>query len=151
MKILKDNDIIVSVIGLKILAIDYGDSRTGYAVSDELLFGAHTLEPLCEKNMLKVADYTAKLIKELSADIVVLGYPKNMNGSVGPRGEKTEQFKKLLSEKTDCNIILWDERLTTVSAHRLMNDTNTRGKKRKEKVDSVSAAFILQSYLDSIR
>lgn len=136
---------------MKILAIDFGDSRTGYAVSDELLFGAHTLEPLCEKNMLKVADYTAELIQSLGAGRVVLGFPKNMNGTIGPRGEKTKQFKKQLSLRTDCEIILWDERLTTVSAHQLMNDTNTRGKKRKEKVDSVSAAFILQSYLDSIR
>ena len=74
-----------------------------------------------------------------------------MDGTVGFRGEKTQDFIKVLAEYTDVPVKLWDERLTTVSAHMLMNETNTRGQKRKNKVDSVSAAYILQSYLDSIR
>ncbi len=72
-----------------------------------------------------------------------------MNGTVGQRGERTQMFAEKLKERTDLPVILWDERLTTVSAHNLMNVTNVRGKKRKEAVDSISAAFILQSYLDS--
>ncbi len=134
---------------MRILSVDYGDSRTGYAISDPLGFGANTLPACKEKGMVKVADYTAQLVKEHQAEKIVLGYPKNMNGTVGPRGEKTKAFAEMLKERVSIEIILWDERLTTVSAHNLMNETNVRGKKRKESVDSISAAYLLQSYLDS--
>ncbi len=136
---------------MRILSVDFGDSRTGYAISDPLGFGATTLPACKEKGMVKVAEYTAALVKEHQVGLIVLGYPKNMNGTVGPRGEKTEAFREMLREKVDVEIKLWDERLTTVSAHLLMNETNVRGKKRKESVDSISAAYLLQSYLDSIR
>lgn len=136
---------------MRILSVDYGDSRTGYALSDPLGFGANTLPACKEKGMQKVADYTAALAKEHQVELIVLGYPKNMNGTVGPRGEKTKAFAELLKERVSVEIKLWDERLTTVSAHLLMNETNVRGKKRKESVDSISAAYLLQSYLDSIR
>ncbi|MDO4743673.1 MAG: Holliday junction resolvase RuvX [bacterium] len=132
-----------------ILGVDFGDSRTGYATSDVLGFSAHTLETYSEKNMNKVAEHTAKLAKELNAEKIVLGFPKNMNGTVGERGKKTKAFAKLLREMTGLDVILWDERLTTVSAHSLMNETNVRGKKRKDSVDKIAAAFILQAYLDS--
>ncbi len=136
---------------MRILSVDFGDSRTGYAVSDPLGFGATTL-PACKgKGMTKVAEYTAALAKEHQVGLIILGYPKNMNGTVGPRGEKTKAFQEMLSEKVDVEVKLWDERLTTVSAHLLMNETNVRGKKRKESVDSISAAYLLQSYLDSIK
>lgn len=136
---------------MRILGIDFGDSRTGYAISDPLGFGVTPLSAYKEKNMRKVAEYTAKLAQEYNAELLVLGFPKNMDGTVGFRGEKTQNFIKVLAEYTDVPVKLWDERLTTVSAHMLMNETNTRGQKRKNKVDSVSAAYILQSYLDSIR
>ncbi len=136
---------------MRILGVDFGDSRTGFAISDLLGFGATTLEPCRGKNMIKVADYTTKLALEKGAEMIVLGYPKNMNGTVGPRGQKTEAFAKMLKERLSIPVKLWDERLTTVSAHHLMNETNVRGKKRKDSVDSVSAAYILQSYLDSIK
>ncbi len=136
---------------MKILGIDFGDSRTGFAISDELGFGASTLDNFKSHSIIKVADYTAQLAEELGAEKIVLGFPKNMNGTVGERGEKTQRLKEELSKRTDIPVILWDERLTTVSAHNLMNVTNVRGKKRKESVDSISAAFILQSYLDSIK
>ncbi len=132
-----------------ILGVDFGDSRTGYAVSDTLGFSAHTLETYHEKNMSKVANHTAELAKNLGAEKIVLGFPKNMNGTIGDRGKKTKALVKLLKELIDCPIILWDERLTTVSAHNLMNETNVRGKKRKDSVDKIAAAFILQGYLDS--
>lgn len=136
---------------MKILGIDFGDSRTGFAISDELGFGASTLDNFKSHSIIKVADYAVQLAEELGAEKIVLGFPKNMNGTVGERGEKTQRLKEELSKRTDIPVILWDERLTTVSAHNLMNVTNVRGKKRKESVDSISAAFILQSYLDSIK
>ncbi len=132
-----------------ILGVDFGDSRTGYAVSDALGFSANTLETFSEKNMTKVAEHTAELVRSLGAEKIVLGFPKNMNGTVGDRGKKTKAFAKLLGKLVDCPIVLWDERLTTVSAHNLMNETNIRGKKRKDAVDKIAAAFILQAYLDS--
>lgn len=136
---------------MKILGIDYGDSRTGFALSDELGFGAHTLETFHEKSMKKVAQHTAELVEETGAQKIVLGLPKNMNGTIGERGERTRQFAVLLRELVDLEIIFWDERLTTVSAHQVMNATNVRGKKRKNSVDQVAAAFILQAFLDHNR
>lgn len=112
-------------------------------------FSAHPLEVYSERNMNKVAEYTAMLASQLKAEKIVLGFPKNMNGTVGERGKKTKKFAELLHGLTGLEIILWDERLTTVSAHNLMNETNVRGKKRKATVDRVAAAFILQAYLDS--
>lgn len=136
---------------MKILAVDFGDSRTGYAVSDALGFGANVLDAFKCKNMKKVAEHTAKLAKELSADRIIVGYPKNMNGSIGERGEKTQAFVDMIKELCEIPIILRDERLTTVSAHNLMNETNVRGKKRKDSVDSISAAYLLQTYLDGLK
>ncbi len=134
-----------------ILGVDFGDSRTGYAVSDALGFSAHTYETFAEKDMRRVAEHTAELAAEKSVDKIVVGLPKNMNGSIGDRGKKTKRFVRMLGDLTDIRIVLWDERLTTVSAHNLMNETNVRGKKRKESVDKIAAAFILQSYLDSLK
>lgn len=136
---------------MKILGIDFGDSRTGFAVSDELGFGANTLDNFKSHSLIKVADYAVELADSLGAEKIILGFPKNMNGTVGERGEKTKKLKSELEKRTEIPVILWDERLTTVSAHNLMNTTNVRGKKRKDSVDSISAAFILQSYLDSIK
>ncbi len=132
-----------------VLGVDFGDSRTGYATSDALGFSAHTLEVYSEKNMQRVAEHTAELAKKLKAEKIVLGFPKNMNGTIGERGKKTKKFAAVVRELTGLEVILWDERLTTVSAHNLMNETNVRGKKRKETIDQVAAAFILQAYLDS--
>ncbi len=132
-----------------ILGVDFGDSRTGYAVSDALGFSANTLEVYAEKNMNKVAQHTADLAKNLGVEKIVLGFPKNMNGTVGDRGKKSKALAKMLREMTGLEVVLWDERLTTVSAHNLMNQTNVRGKARKESVDKIAAAFILQGYLDS--
>lgn len=134
-----------------ILGIDFGDSRTGFASSDSLSLIASTIETFKEKNTEKVALRAAALAKELGAEKIVLGYPKNMNGSVGERGKKSKKLAARLKELTNLPVILWDERLTTVSAHNLMNETNVRGQKRKDSVDKIAAAFILQSYLDSQR
>ncbi|MBQ3572995.1 MAG: Holliday junction resolvase RuvX [Clostridia bacterium] len=136
---------------MKILGVDFGDSRTGFAISDVLGFAANVLDAYKSKSMRSVADYTIALTKEHGAEKIILGYPKNMNGTLGPRAQKTQALKEMLEESLDIPIILWDERLTTVSAHNLMNETNVRGEKRKQSVDSISAAYILQGYLDSIK
>lgn len=137
-------------ICMKILGVDFGDSRTGYAISDVLGFSANVLEAFKCKSVKGVAEYTVVLAKEKGAEKIVLGYPKNMNGTIGPRAEKTKALAKMIEDAIDIPVILWDERLTTVSAHNLMNETNVRGEKRKSSVDSISAAYILQGYLDSI-
>lgn len=134
-----------------ILGIDFGDSRTGFAASDALGLTASTVETFKEKNMKKVALRAAELAKELGAEKIILGYPKNMNGTVGDRGKKSKKLAAEIRNLIDIPVILWDERLTTVSAHNLMNETNVRGQKRKDSVDKIAAAFILQSYLDSQR
>lgn len=134
---------------MKILGIDFGDSRTGLAVSDAIGFGANVLDAIKCKNMKGVAEQIIAVCREMEIERIVLGFPKNMNGTLGDRAKKTKKLKALLEENLDIPIILWDERLTTVSAHNLMNETNVRGKKRKESVDSISAAYILQEYLDS--
>ena len=134
-----------------ILGIDFGDSRTGFASSDVLGLIASTVETFKEKNMKKVAQRAVELAKELGAEKIVLGYPKNMNGTVGDRGKKSKKLANEIKSLLDIPVILWDERLTTVSAHNLMNETNVRGEKRKDSVDKIAAAFILQSYLDSQR
>lgn len=136
---------------MKILGVDFGDSRTGYAISDILGFAANVLPALKSKSIKKVADYTAELAEKNGAEKIILGFPKNMNGTLGPRAEKTERLAEMLKERTAVPIVLWDERLTTVSAHSLMNETNVRGQKRKDSVDSISAAYILQGYLDSLK
>lgn len=134
-----------------ILGIDFGDSRTGFASSDALGLIASTVETFKEKNMKKVALRAVELATELGAEKIVLGYPKNMNGTVGDRGKKSKKLANEIKSLMDIPVILWDERLTTVSAHNLMNETNVRGEKRKDSVDKIAAAFILQSYLDSQR
>lgn len=136
---------------MKFLGVDFGDSRTGYAISDALGFGASVLDAFKSNNIKKVAENTVALAAKTGVEKIILGYPKNMNGSLGPRAEKTKKLVSIINELCDIPVILWDERLTTVSAHNLMNETNVRGKKRKESVDSISAAYILQGYLDSLK
>lgn len=134
-----------------ILGIDYGDSRTGFAVSDASDSLARTLETFSAKGMEKVKSRAIELAKEHKAEKIVLGLPKNMDGSIGERGKKSKRLAGLIEAESELPVILWDERLTTVSAHNLMNETNVRGKKRRDSVDKIAAAFILQSYLDSIK
>lgn len=132
-----------------ILGIDYGNARTGFAISENG-FIAGTLETFAEKNMNKVAEHAAELVLKHNIDRIVVGLPKNMDGSIGDSGKKAKRLAKMIKELTGVKIVLWDERLTTVSAHNLMNETNVRGQKRKDSVDKIAAAFILQSYLDSL-
>ena len=102
---------------------------------------------LTEKSFRRCAEQTAEAAKNARAERIVVGYPKNMDGSCGERAQKCEAFAKLLGELTGLETVLWDERCTTVSAHQILNVTNTRGKKRKAVVDAVAAVIILESYL----
>ena len=137
---------------LRILGIDYGDARVGIAVSDPLMLTAQGIKTLPNKVFDKMLESLDEIYNEYKPEKIVLGFPKNMDGSVGFRGDITLEFKKTLEEKyPKSEIILYDERLSTVMADRFLSATNTRGSGRKKVIDTVSAAVILQNYLDSIR
>ena len=135
---------------MRILGIDYGDARTGVAISDELGWTAQGLHTLHEHNPGAVADHIMQLIKEYLVDKIVVGLPRNMDGSEGFRGKATRGFVQALEQRTSLPIILWDERLSTVAASRSLSETNVRGKKRKAVIDTVAATYILQGYLDGM-
>ena len=136
----------------RILGIDYGDSRTGIAVSDALGWTAQGLETIVYKgNMNILLNRIGEIIKEYDIKKIVIGFPRNLNGTIGPRAEKTEEFIKILIDKFKLNVIKWDEWLSTVSAHRDMNDMGVKNKKKKDLVDTIAAVHILQNYLDSIK
>lgn len=130
-----------------IMGVDFGDARTGIAICGKSELAASPLGVIAEKDFDKCLEKTALAAKENHAEMVVVGYPKNMNGTVGERAEKCSLFAEKLHEMTDIPVELWDERCTTVSAHSYLNVTNTRGKKRKAVVDAVAATIILESYL----
>ncbi len=132
---------------MKIMAVDFGDARTGLAVCDKTEFLASPAGIISERNFDNCIQKVADRAKELEAEGIVVGYPKNMNGTIGPRAEKCALFAEKLKALVDVPVELWDERSTTVSAHNILNETNTRGKKRKAVVDAVAATIILESYL----
>lgn len=130
-----------------IMGVDFGDARTGLAICDK---GEMLASPVCvvsEKDFTQCQEKVAALAKEHHAELLVVGYPKNMNGTVGERAELCQKFGDGLKEMTGIPVVMWDERCTTVSAHSYLNVTNTRGKKRKAVVDAVAATIILESYL----
>ncbi len=134
-----------------ILAVDLGDSRTGISVCDKLEMLASPVTVIHARYIPDVLRKTAEIAKERSAEQIVVGYPKNMNATIGERAEKCAAFAKELGEITGIETVLWDERLTTVSAHAALDNTKTFGKKRKAIIDSVAAVMILQSYLEHRR
>ncbi len=136
---------------MKILGIDYGDRRTGVAISDSSLILASNYTTIESGHAPKVCDEIMEIVKKEDVEKLVLGLPLNMDGSEGPRAEKTRIFAAMLAEKFDGEIILRDERLTTVSAAYFLNETDKRGKKRKALVDRIAASIILQSYLDFLK
>lgn len=134
---------------MRILGIDYGESRIGIAISDPMGWTAQGLETVKSKDSLKKAiARIMEIINQYQVNDIVVGYPLNMNGTKGPRTERTEDFIQRLSGLGDFNIIKWDERLTTVSAHRTMNELGVKASNKKNIVDTMSAVFILQGYLD---
>ena len=135
---------------MRMMAVDYGDARTGVAVSDEsrtLTGDAWVVQSKC---VGEVAQAVAGEAAARGVVRIVVGYPKNMDGSVGPRAEKSERFAELLRSVCDIEVVLWDERLTTMSAHRVLTDVGKFGKKRKKTVDAVAASLILEGYLGSL-
>lgn len=131
-----------------IMSVDYGDVRTGIAVCDRLESLSHPVEVINQSYAPKVIKRICSLIVEIKPELIVVGYPKNMDGSEGFRAQACKEFSIELENTCGIKCILWDERLTTVSAHNYLNMTNTRGTKRKNVVDAVAATIILQSYLD---
>ncbi len=132
---------------MKIMAVDYGDARTGLAACDRTEFLASPLGVIHEYNFDRCVQQVAYAVEEYQIGKVVVGHPKNMDGSEGDRAKKCELFAKKLRALVSVPVVLWDERRTTVTAHQYLNETNTRGKKRKDVVDEVAATIILESYL----
>lgn len=130
-----------------ILAVDYGDVRTGIAVCDKSEFLASPVCVINERNSDKVLTLVSAKAKELKAEEIAVGLPKNMDGSEGFRAEACKEFAQKLSEISGIKTVLRDERLTTVSAHKFLNMTDVRGSKRKNTVDAVAAVIILEDYL----
>ena len=139
---------------MRILGLDFGSKTVGVAVSDELLITAQGVEIVRRKSPSKLRQTLARieeLIGQYGVEKIVLGYPKNMNNTEGERCEKTKEFKEMLEKRTGLEVVLWDERLTTVAADRSMMETGIRRENRKEYVDEIAAIFILQGYLDFLR
>lgn len=137
---------------MRILCTDYGDARIGLAVSDPLGLTAQMLETIRWKNDIsKPINRIRELVDTLNCEAIVVGIPRNMDGTVGQRELKTRDFMKLLEDELpNVRIIPWDERLTTVMAQRAMHDMGIEARKQKDRVDQMAAAFILQGYLDSL-
>lgn len=132
-----------------ILSVDYGDKRTGIAVCDKLEMLASPVCVLTEWNAETLAEKIIDIAKQKNAEQIVIGLPRNMDGSKGFRAEACEELGELVKSKCEIPVSFWDERLTTVSAHRILSENNVRGKKRKSVVDAVAAEIILQNYIDS--
>lgn len=139
---------------MRILGLDYGSVTVGVAVSDALLITAQPVEVIKRKRETKLRQTLARLeelIAKYEVQKIILGYPKNMNNTLGERVLRTEEFKEKLEKRTGLEVILWDERLTTVSAMEVLKEGNVRRENRKGVVDKIAAALILQGYLDSLR
>ena len=136
---------------MRYMGIDYGDARVGVAITDPLGITSQGLETVPNKVYDKMINRILELISEYKPQKVIVGLPKNMDGTIGERGEISKKFVEELKEKhNDIEFILWDERLSTVQASRVLNETNTRGKKRKNVIDTVAASIILESYINSL-
>jgi putative Holliday junction resolvase len=137
---------------VKKLGLDLGNKTLGIAISDELNFLARGLETFRfeDRDFKSALDYTLKLILQYNIDGIVLGYPKNMDGSVGEQAQICETFKKDIEANSDVKVILWDERLTSKMANNMMISQNLKSKKRKKDIDKMAATIILQGYLDRL-
>ena len=132
---------------MRIMAIDYGDAHTGIAISDPTGFLAGFTTTIDAYRPEVVAERVAALAKEHGVEELVLGYPKNMDGTVGPRAEKAAAFAETLRQAADLPVTLWDERRTTVDAHNILFNNGKNAKKRKKVVDAVAASLMLEGYL----
>ena len=138
---------------MRILGLDYGSKTVGVAVCDPLGITAQMVETIVREREDKLRRTLARiqaLVEEYKIERIVLGYPKNMNNTLGERAARTEEFKAALERRTGIPVILWDERLSTAAAERVLIERGVRREHRKETVDQIAAALILQGYLDSL-
>ena len=133
---------------MRILPVDSGDARTGLASCDKYESIASPVGTVAERNQDVLVRKISDKAKELGTEHIVVGLPMNMDGSRGERAQKCEEFAKKLSESTGLEVSMWDERVTTVQAIGILNETNVRGKRRKAVIDTVAATLILESYLE---
>lgn len=138
---------------MRIMGLDFGSKTVGVAVSDPLGMTAQGVETITRKEENKLRKTLSRietLIREYEITTIVLGYPKNMNDTIGERAKKTEEFQAMLERRTGLPVILWDERLTTIEADQILRESGVRREHRKEVIDKVAAGIILQSYLESL-
>lgn len=133
---------------MRIMSVDLGDARTGIAICDQMELLASPVEVIAEKDRDVLLEKVKAHAVNNRAELIVVGYPKNMDGSIGERATKSSEFADRLTELTNLPVKLWDERQTTITATNYLNITNTRGKKRKSIIDAVAACVILESYLN---
>ena len=139
---------------MRILGLDYGSKTVGVAVCDPLGLTAQAVETITRSQENKLRRTLARLeelIAEYEIETIVLGYPKNMDDSIGERARKTEQFRDMLARRTGLPVVLWDERLTTIEANDILIQSGIKREDRKKVIDKIAAALILESYLNSVR
>ena len=137
---------------MRIMGLDYGSKTVGVAISDPLGITAQGIEIIRREKETKLRQTLARietLIKEYEVESIVLGFPKNMNNTIGDRAEKSLEFKAMLEKRTGLSVVMWDERLTTVEANRTLMESKVRREDRSKYVDMLAAVYILQGYLDS--
>ena len=135
----------------KILSVDFGDVRTGLAISDPSRFLASGIGYISPGGIEKTADAVSEIATKEKVSAIVVGLPKNMDGSEGSRANRCKKFASMLEERTGLPVAMFDERMTTMTASRYLNETNTRGSKRKQVIDTLSAQIILQNCLDRLK
>ena len=135
----------------KILSVDFGDVRTGLAISDATRFLASGIGYISPGGIEKTADAVAELAAKEGVSAIVVGLPKNMDGSEGSRADRCKKFARLVEERSGLPVATFDERMTTMTASRYLNETGTRGSKRKQVIDTLSAQIILQNCLDRLK
>ena len=135
----------------RIIAVDYGDARTGVAISDLTRTMAGETLTIQEWNTERLAQRLSFLAGERDGECFVLGLPKNMDGTEGPRAEKARQFARMLEQESGLPVILWDERRSTIEAHAILHAAGKKEKKHRAHVDAVAASLLLESYLSSLR
>ena len=136
---------------MKVMALDYGDARTGVAVSDAtgLIVGFTTV--ISEWNRERAAEKVVELVTAHQPERLIMGFPKNMDGTEGPRAALYREFADLVTQKTGMEVVLWDERRTTIEAHNILSANGKKTKKHKKNVDAVAASLILEGYLQFIK
>ena len=138
---------------MRIMGLDYGTKTVGVAISDALKItaqGIETIERKEENKLRRTCARIEELIKEYDVEKIVLGFPKHMNNDIGERAEKALEFGEMLKRRTGLEVVMWDERLTTVAAERTLLESKVRRENRKQYIDKIAAVFILQGYLDSL-